>query len=79
MNLFYWFLFFAASSVFVFWVMRWGGAEWMEGWRSLFFIDWLHASLWNAEQIKLYFLLLWVVHAAWFVIGIFAPAVRSLS
>ena len=78
MSLLVWFVLFAANSGFTLWVMRRRGAEWMEGWKSLFFIDWLYGAFWNAEQIKLYFLLLWVLHAAWFVVGIFAPVARAL-
>ncbi len=72
-----WILLFAANCLFYLWVLRWGGAEWMEGWRSLFFIDWFRASLWSAEQIKLYVLLCWVLHAIWFAIGLFMPQFRG--
>lgn len=72
-----WILLFAANSAFFLWVLRWGGAEWMEGWRSLFFIDWFRAPLWSAEMIKLYVLLCWIGHAIWFLLGIFMPAVRG--
>lgn len=75
MSLLHWFLLFAASSVFTLWVMRWGGAEWMEGWKALFFVDWPY---WSAAQIKLYFLMVWLLHALWFVIGVFAPIARAL-
>ncbi|WP_076593231.1 hypothetical protein [Herminiimonas arsenitoxidans] len=77
MSLLNWSLFFATSSIFTLWVMRWGGAEWMEGWKSFFFIDWFRSSLWSAEQIKLYFLLLWLLHVIWFVVGIFIPMARA--
>lgn len=73
-----WCLLFAANCLLTRLVMRWGGAEWIEGWRALAFIDWIHATLWNAEQIRLYFLLLWLLHAAWFTVGLFAPAARAL-
>ena len=72
-----WILLFAANSVFFLWVLRWGGAEWMEGWRSLFFIDWFRAPLWSAEMIKLYVLLCWIGHAIWFLLGMFMPALRG--
>jgi hypothetical protein len=48
----------------------------MEGWRSVFVLDWLPSFLWTSEQIKLYVLLCWVGHAAWFAIGLFLPGLR---
>jgi hypothetical protein len=66
-------LLYVADCLLCLWVMRWGGAQWMEGWRTAFFIDWLLAFRWTAEQIKLYFLLLWICHTAWFLLGMLMP------
>ena len=71
-----WILLFAAGSMFALWVLRWGGAEWLEGWRAGVLLDWIHAGFWNAEQIKLYVILLWLLHAGWFLLGLFQPAFR---
>ncbi|GAA6142608.1 hypothetical protein [Hydrogenophaga sp. 5NK40-0174] len=71
-----WILLFAADCLFCLWVLRWGGAEWMEGWRSLFFIDWLMSIEWTAEQIKFYVLFCWIGHAIWFLVGLFFPGLR---
>ena len=75
MSVLIWCLIFAASSVLALWVMRWGGAEWMERWGLS---DSLYSTSWNAEQIKLYFLLLWLLHVVWFVVGLLVPAARGL-
>lgn len=53
-----------------------GGAEWLKGWRSVFFVDWLPSCTWSTEQIKLYVLLCWVGQALWFVVGLFVPEAR---
>ncbi|MDH5824477.1 hypothetical protein QFW77_15995 [Luteimonas sp. RD2P54] len=78
MSLFAWCALFAGHSLFARWVLSWGGAEWMEGWKAAAFIDWIHAGFWEAEQIRLYFLLLWLLHAAWFAVGLFVPGARAL-
>lgn len=78
MSLFWWCLLFAASSLLCWWVLRRGGAEWLEGWPAGLLID-LRASLWNAEQIKLYVGLIWLLHAGWFVLGLFAPGLRGFD
>lgn len=74
-----WILFFAVDTVFMLWVLRGQGAEWMEGWRALLFIDWFRAAWWSAEQIRLYVLLWWICHAVWFIVGLFNPALRGSS
>jgi len=71
-----WILLFIGNCAFCYWVLRLGGSEWMEGWRSAFVLDWLPSFLWTSEQIKLYVLLCWVGHAAWFAIGLFLPGLR---
>ncbi|HEV2623166.1 MAG TPA: hypothetical protein VGU65_13920 [Frateuria sp.] len=40
-------------------------------------LDWIHAGFfWNEEQIKLYVLLPWLLHAGWFLLGLFQPSLR---
>jgi hypothetical protein len=73
-----WILLFAANSLFCLWVLRWGGAEWMEGWRSIFFIEWAQSLDWTAEQIKVFILACWIGHALWIVVGLFFPGARFL-
>lgn len=53
-------LIYLISSVFWKWILSWGGAKWIEGWKSFFLISWL-ASGWSEEQIKLYALIVWIV------------------
>jgi hypothetical protein len=71
-----WVLLFITNCLFCLWVLRWGGAEWMEGWRSIFFVDWAQSIAWTAEQIKLYVLVCWIGHTLWFAIGLFLPEAR---
>ncbi len=76
MTLLVWTFLFAASSLACAWLLRWGGAEWLEGWKAAFFIDWMRAADWSAEQIKLWVLLTWGLHALWFVLGLAVPLMR---
>ena len=59
------------------WILNWGGARWLEGWRAFFLLDWF-AARWNAEQLRLYALLLLVLQSGWFVLGAIVPAYRGL-
>ena len=73
-----WVGFFALNSLFWKWVISWGGAHWLEGWKSWFLISWF-APLWSAEQIRLYALVIWFFTAVWFAIGLFIPELRDTS
>lgn len=75
MTLTAWIASFAATSLFWKWILSWGGAEWLEGWKAFFVIDWF-ATFWSAEQIRLYALLAWIGSGAWFVVGVLHPEYR---
>ncbi len=63
-------------SLFFKWLLLWGGAEWVEGWRAGFTMGWL-ASLWSSEQIRLYALLMWIIVSLVFAWGLFVPEMRE--
>ncbi|MEN2508423.1 hypothetical protein V8Z77_16055 [Stutzerimonas stutzeri] len=63
------------NSVFWKWIISWGGAQWIEGWKSMVVLDWF-AWPWNAEQIRLYALVMWSFSTLFFVIGLFKPEWR---
>ena len=65
------------ESLFWWWILAWGGAEWVEGWKSFFLIHWL-APTWSSEGIRLFALVVWVLSTLWFVFGLFMPEVRML-
>lgn len=57
------------TCVFWKWIISWGGARWIEGCKSIFFLNWL-AATWNEEQIRLYALIMWIIETIWFMIQI---------
>jgi hypothetical protein len=77
MSLIAWIGLFAISSLFWKWTLSWGGAEWMEGWKSSFFVG--GPAYWSVEQIKFYVLLCWIANGIWFVVGLFLPTLRFYS
>lgn len=70
-----WALLFLIESIYCWWIIGFGGAKWVEGWKSFFMIDWF-ALDWNAEQIRLYVLIIWLFSCIWFVVGLFKPELR---
>ena len=75
MSLLAWIIFYVLQSLFYKWVLSWGGASWLEGLKSAFTFGWFTWD-WNAEQLRLYALILWIVVTLWFVVGVFNSALR---
>ena len=75
MSLTAWVIQFALQSLFYKWLLSWGGAQWLVGLKSALTLGWMTWD-WNAEQIRLYALLLWVIADVWFVVGLINPALR---
>lgn len=68
-----------AIDLFIFlWILRWGGADWLE---HSFFAGFLNyfAIGWSAEGIKLFALLWLIISTIIFFIGLFNPEFRDLA
>ncbi|MCG8429294.1 MAG: hypothetical protein MI754_18230 [Chromatiales bacterium] len=78
MSIVEWIVVFSLNSLFWKWIVSWGGAQWVEGWKAFFVIDWF-AAAWTAEQIRLYGVIIWFCTATWFVLGVFIPGLRGAS
>jgi len=76
MSLTEWIIGHGVMGLFWLWVLIWGGAEWLEGWKSFFIIDWF-AAWWSAEQLRLYALCILVFQVIWFFIGFAVPEWRG--
>lgn len=75
MALGHWVIVYVVTASLWLWVLRWGGAEWLEGWKAWGLLGWFTGH-WSAEQIKLYALLVFLIETVWFCIGLFSPAAR---
>jgi hypothetical protein len=73
-----WIIIFCANSLFWKWIISWGGAEIIKGWVAGLFFEWLVSDL-NAEQIRAYALLVWIISGGWFILGVFLPEFRFHS
>ena len=72
----HWILFAVLDALFWIWVLRWGGAERLEGtFASGFLVSWF-APKWSAEGIRLFALLSLAASLAAFGVGLFVPGVR---
>ena len=76
MGMIFWIAMYLLISLFSKWVISWGGAKTIEGWKSFFLIGWF-ALDWNSEQIRLYALIGWLVTTVIFIIGCFNSQFRE--
>jgi len=78
MDLLPWIAIYLVEVLFWLWVLRWGGAQWLEGtFSSGLLIHWF-APRWSADGIKLFGWLTLIVTTIWFIIGLFQPVVRFM-
>lgn len=71
-----WVINYLLTSLFFKWILSWGGAERIEGWKAFFLIHWL-AGTWTADQIRFWALLVWIIVSLVFLWGLFVPEMRE--
>uniref|UniRef100_UPI001C554930 hypothetical protein n=1 Tax=Acinetobacter sp. YH16049 TaxID=2601188 RepID=UPI001C554930 len=57
------------------WIISWGGADYIKGWKSIFFLD-MESSSWNEAQLRAIALFLWIAFTILFIIGLIYPEFR---
>lgn len=75
MSIVNWIVLYLIQCIFYKWIISWGGAQYLEGWKAWFSLGWFTLD-WNSEQIRLYALILWIGATIWFLMGLFAPELR---
>lgn len=70
-----WIVLHAVEALFCLWVLRWGGAERLEGTFASGLIS-SFAPRWSAEGLRMAALILLVFCAISFVVGLFVPSLR---
>ncbi|WP_062477647.1 hypothetical protein [Variovorax boronicumulans] len=76
MTLLWWVVFHALDALFWLWILRWGGAAWLEGTFLSGFLVSIFAPRWGAEGLRMFALLMLVVCAISFVWGLLMPEMR---
>lgn len=76
MSLFWWTVFHALDATLWLWILRWGGAAWLEGTFLSGFIVSTFAPRWNAEGLRMAALIMLVFCAISFALGLLMPDVR---
>ena len=69
-----WILIYLSLSLVCKWIISWGGANSIKGWKSIFFLD--MEAKWNEEQVRMMALFFWISFSILFVIGLIYPEFR---
>jgi len=75
MSTWVWVLIYLAVSLMFKWIISWGWADRIKGWKSIFFLD-MESSSWNEEQLRAMALFLWIAFTILFIIGLIYPEFR---
>ncbi|QIZ60507.1 hypothetical protein [Acinetobacter indicus] len=75
MSTWVWVLIYLAISLMFKWIISWGGADYIKGWKSIFFLD-MESSSWNEEQLRAMALFLWIAFTILFIMGLIYPEFR---
>ena len=75
MSTWVWVLIYLAVSLMFKWIISWGGADYIKGCKSIFFLD-MESSSWNEEQLRAMALFLWIAFTILFIIGLIYPEFR---
>lgn len=75
MSTWVWVLIYLAVSLMFKWIISWGGADYIKGWKIIFFLD-MESSSWNEEQLRAMALFLWIAFTILFIIGLIYPEFR---
>jgi hypothetical protein len=78
MSLIAWIIAYALNMLFWLWIVRWGGAERLEGTFSSGLLISVFAPKWSAEGIKVFGYGAIIVSTIGFVLGVFFPDFRYL-
>lgn len=76
MSLTLWIVLHAAQALLWLWILRWGGAAYLEGTFLSGFLVSTFAPRWSAEGLRMAALILLVFCAISFVVGLFVPSLR---
>ena len=70
-----WVLIYLAVSLTCKWILSWGGADYIKGWKSIFFFNGTPED-WNTEQLRAMALFTGIGFTILFVIGLIYPEFR---
>lgn len=76
MSIWAWVCIYVVFSCVAKWIISWGGAAYIQGWRSIFIFSAENSEEWSKDQVIMMTWFFWIAFSIWFVIGVFNPDLR---
>lgn len=71
-----WILIYALDCIVTKWIISWGGASYIQGWKTWFFFSSSQSEEWTKGQIIMMAWFFWIAFSIVFLIGLFNPEFR---
>lgn len=71
-----WILIYVLDCIVTKWIISWGGASYIQGWKTWFFFSASQSEEWTKDQIIMMAWFFWIVFSIVFLIGLFNPEFR---
>ena len=71
-----WILIYALDCIVTKWIISWGGASYIQGWKTWFFFSSSQSEEWAKGQIIMMAWFFWIAFSIVFLIGLFNPEFR---
>ncbi len=71
-----WILIYILDCIVTKWIISWGGASYIQGWKTWLFFSSFQSEEWTKGQIIMMAWFFWIVFSIVFLIGLFNPEFR---
>lgn len=71
-----WILIYALDCIVTKWIISWGGASYIQGWKTWLFFSSFQSEEWTKGQIIMMAWFFWIAFSIIFLIGLFNPEFR---
>ncbi len=71
-----WILIYALDCIVTKWIISWGGASYIQGWKTWLFFSSFQSEEWTKGQIIMMAWFFWIAFSIVFLIGLFNPEFR---
>ena len=76
MSVILWIAIYTIYSLVTKWIISWGGAGYIQGWKTWFFFNLSQSEEWTKDQVIMMAWFFWILYTLWFLLGLFNPELR---
>ena len=76
MSVILWIAIYTIYSLVTKWIISWGGAGYIQCWKTWFFFNMSQSEEWTKDQVIMMAWFFWILYTLWFLLGLFNPELR---